>query len=705
MLNTPRRRPVAAIIAIGASAALCLGACQSPDSADNADDTTAGGGASAADVSGDGSDASQGGGGGDVLSADSCEPVDGASGSEEATAGESPSDENQESSAEAEEDLAANPETATTGFRDGMNPVETNDFSVSTANPLSTKAACDVLADGGTAADALVAAQFVLGLVEPQASGVGGGGYILYNDAETGELTSIDGRETAPIAATGTYLSQISSDDTSAPKPDARRSGRSIGVPGIVAALGELHDQQGGTDWSDLVEPAETMASDGFDISPRLSASIEESADDLARDQDAASYFMDEDGKAKKSGETLRNPDYAATLDSLAEGGADALYTGDLAKSIVDRANSREGGTTPGQLSTADLAAYSPETHDAVCSPYRDKTVCGAGPSSSGGITVSSALGVLENADLDQYAPSNAGADGFVPDPEAVHTISEAERLAYADRDAYVADTAFTPLPGTDGQSADAMLDPGYLEGRYDEIDPDKSMGEADPGELSLTAAQGADQPEHGTSHISVVDGEGNAASMTTSVESSFGSFHMVGGFMLNNQLTDFSEDPVDEDGNPVANRVEGAKRPRSSMAPTMVFNGADSDDAKKPGDLYMVVGSPGGAVIPQYVLKTLIGVIDWGLDPQQAVSMPNFGARNEKETGIGGEHPLIGEDGKGSENSAEDVKNLVSSLEDKGHEVSTEGQVSGLSAIVRQDDGSLIGGADPRREGVVLGG
>lgn len=695
MLSSSRRRPVAAITAIGASAALFLGACQSPDSADDADETTTGGAAT---------EASQDGGGGDVQSAESCESVDGASGTEDAVAGEELSEGNEADETEAEEDLALNPETATTGFRDGMNPVQTDNFSVSTANPLSTQAACDVLADGGSAADALVTAQMVLGLVEPQASGVGGGGYILYYDSESGGLTSIDGRETAPIDATGTYLSQVSDEDTSAPQPDARRSGRSIGVPGIVAALGELHDQQGSTDWSDLVEPAETMATDGFDISPRLSASIEENVEDLARDPDAADYFLDEDGKAKKVGELLKNPDYAETLSSIAEGGADALYTGDLAKSIVERANSREGGTTPGKLSTADLAAYTPETHDAVCNPYRDKTVCGMGPSSSGGITVASALGILENTDLEQYAPSEAGVDGFVPDPEAVHVISEAERLAYADRDAYVADTAFTPLPGEDGESADAMLDPDYLEERYDEIDPDESMGEADPGELDELVPQGADTPEHGTSHISVVDGDGNAASMTTSVESSFGSFHMVNGFMLNNQLTDFSEDPEDEDGNPVANAVEGGKRPRSSMAPTMVFNGADND-AKKPGDLYMVAGSPGGAVIPQYVLKTLIGVIDWGLDPQQAVSMPNFGARNEEETGIGGDHPLIGEDGEGSEDSAEDVENLVSSLEDRGHDVSTEGQISGLSAIVRQEDGTLIGGADPRREGVVLGG
>jgi gamma-glutamyltranspeptidase/glutathione hydrolase len=699
------RRRATTVVAAAASAALVLTGCQSPDNAtDNATDTsggptTTGAADSPTAATTPGTTSTPAADGGDQTST-SCESVSGPAGSEAATATEAPASTSAAASTTAApEDLATNPETATTGYRSGMKPVKTDHYAVSTANPLSTKAACDVLRDGGTAADALVTAQFVLGLVEPQASGVGGGGYILYNDAKTGKLTSIDGRETAPIAATGTYLSQVSREDTSAPVPDARRSGRSIGVPGAVAALGELHDRYGTTDWGDLVTPAEKLASDGFTVSPRLSSSIAASADDLARDPEAASYFLDGDGGAKQAGEKLANPEYAATLRTLAAGGADALYTGDLAADIVERANSRDGGTTPAQLSTADLAAYTPEVQDAVCGPYREKVVCGAGPSSSGGITVLSALGILDNSDLGKYAPSDAGADGFVPDADAVHLISEAERLAYADRDAYVADTAFTPLPGPDGRSADTLLDHDYLKNRAGLIDPDTSMGQADPGELSLTAARGADQPEHGTSHISVVDRQGNAASMTTSVESAFGSFHMVDGFMLNNQLTDFSEDPVDEHGIPVANRVEGAKRPRSSMAPTMVF---DKGDDGKRGDLSMVVGSPGGAVIPQFVLKTLIGVIDWGLDPQQAVSMPDFGARNTAETGIGGEHPLVvGEDGK----PTADAKKLVDALEKKGHEVSTEPQTSGLSAIVRQKDGTLLGGADPRREGVVLGG
>lgn len=638
---------------------------------------------------------------------DTCEEAEPASGDAGGEATAEPSATMSESasasaSAEAERDISTNPEIAT-GFRAGMAPVQTDNFSVATANPLATEAACEVLRDGGDAADALVTAQFVLGLVEPQASGVGGGGYILYNDAESGNLTAIDGRETAPIAATGTYLSQVSREDTSAPTPDARRSGRSIGVPGVVAALGDLHEQHGSTDWADLLAPAESMATDGFRISERLSASIDDSAEDLARDQDASTYFLDNGGNAKKAGDLLKNPEYAATLSTLADGGADALYTGDLARRIVERVNSRDGGTTPGKMSTADLAAYSPETHDAVCGPYRDTVVCGMPPSSSGGITVLSALGILENADLEQYIPSDVTADGAVPDADAVHLISEAERLAYADRDTYVADTAFTPLPG---DSPDALLDKDYLRSRFDSIDPETSVGEADPGELEMAMARGADQPENGTSHISVIDGDGNAASMTTSVEAAFGSFHMVGGFMLNNQLTDFSEDAVDEDGNPVANRVEGAKRPRSSMAPMIIFDRQDGRDAsggsaaadEARGDVRMVLGSPGGAVIPQFVVKTIVGLVDWGMDPQQAVSAPNFGARNTEETGIGGENPLIGDGG-------EAVDRLITGLEDRGHDVSTEDQSSGLSAIVRQEDGTLIGGADPRREGIVLGG
>ncbi|WP_460490682.1 gamma-glutamyltransferase, partial [Corynebacterium nasicanis] len=275
---------------------------------------------------------------------------------------------------------------------------------------------------------------------------------------------------------------------------------------------------------------------------------------------------------------------------------------------------------------------------------------------------------------------------GALPAPEAVHLVAEAQRLAYADRDAYIADPAFTDIPG----GVEAFLSDGYIAERGALIDPATSMGTAQPGELVPAMARGADLPEQGTTHISVIDAEGNAASATTSIEAGFGSFHMTQGFLLNNQLTDFSTEPVGEDGQPVANRVEAAKRPRSSMSPLLVFERGD-DGA--PGDLRMVLGSPGGSLIIQYVTKTLINIVDWDMNPQQAVSAPNFGARNTPETGLGGEHPLLS-----------DADDLVTALQDLGHEVNEDDQSSGLSALVVTERG-IIGGADPRREGIVLGG
>ncbi|MBP3088599.1 gamma-glutamyltransferase [Corynebacterium sp. sy017] len=580
-------------------------------------------------------------------------------------------------------EVATMPESAT-GFRTNLTATHAKNFAVSTANPLATKAACDVLSKGGSAADALVAAQFTLGLVEPQSSGIGGGGYILYSDAASGKLIAIDGRETAPVNATGDYLLNA--------QPDARRSGRSIGVPGIVAALDKLHQRYGQQSWESLTQPAHALAQDGFAISQRMATSIADNAQDLASDPEAAAYFLHEDGSPKTTGEILKNPAYAHTLETLATQGAQALYTGELAKDIVDKATSNQGGKTPSTLTTADLAAYTPIEQEAVCAPYRDKIICGAPPSSSGGITVLSALGILENADLAALAPEKTGLDGALPSAQALHLISEAERLAYADRDAYIADPAFAPLPGG---NANALLNSDYLAQRYQLINPEKSMGTATAGTFDSELAPTEDLVEHGTSHISVIDAQGNAASMTTSVEAAFGSFHMVDGFLLNNQLTDFSAQPLDEQGVPIANRVEGAKRPRSSMSPTIIFNAKDNHDR---GEVYMVVGSPGGAVIPQFVIKTIISVLDWKMDPQQAISSPDFGARNTPETGIGGEHPLL------ATNNPE-VTKLINELEQRGHSVSTKEQSSGLSALIRDPDGHIIGGADPRREGIVLGG
>lgn len=586
---------------------------------------------------------------------------------------------------QASEDISVAPEIGT-GYRSGMTPVETTGYAVATANPLASEAACAVLKDGGTAADALITAQFVLGLTEPQSSGLGGGGYILYYDAENNAVTAIDGRETAPVAADENYLIHVSEEDQTPPIPDARRSGRSIGVPGIVAALGQLHESFGQKDWAENLQKPQELASDGFSISPRMSASIANSAEDLAHDPEAAAYFLDGEGNAKAAGTLLQNPDYAETIRILAEGGADAFYTGEIAADIVERATREVEGFTPSLLSTADLAAYTPETREALCAPYRDKVVCGMPPSSSGGVTVMETLGVLNNFDLSQYPPTQVGLDGGLPDAEAIHLISEAERMAYADRDAYIGDPAFVEVPAG---GVDELISKDYTVKRSEEIDPEHSMGEATAG---LTGAPAmAAIPESGTSHISIIDSYGNAASLTTSVEAAFGSFHFTRGFILNNQLTDFSAEPRNEQGELVANRVESAKRPRSSMSPMLVFN---ADDSGEIADLNMVLGSPGGSLIIQYVVKTLVNIIDWDMDPQQAVSAPNFGAMNQPKTGLGSEHPLI----------ADDSQALVDALEEKGHEVEVKEQSSGLSALVKTGD-TIVGGADPRREGVVLGG
>ena len=583
------------------------------------------------------------------------------------------------------EDISVAPEIGT-GYREGMTPVQTQGYAVATANPIASEAACAVLREGGTAADALVTAQFVLGLTEPQSSGLGGGGYILYYDAEANAVTAIDGRETAPVAADENYLIHVSAEDQTAPVPDARRSGRSIGVPGIVAALGQLHDSFGKTSWQDVLTTPQQLATDGFSISPRMSASIANSAEDLSHDPEAAAYFLDENGDAKAPGTLLQNPDYAETIRLISEGGPDAFYTGEIAADIVERATREVDGFTPSLMSTADLAAYTPETREALCAPYRDKLVCGMPPSSSGGVTVMETLGILNNFDLAQYPPTEVGLDGGLPNAEAVHLISEAERLAYADRDAYIGDPAFVEVPAG---GVEELISDVYTGERSGLIDPEHSMGQATAG-LSQEPVMAA-LPESGTSHISIIDSYGNAASLTTSVEAAFGSFHFTRGFILNNQLTDFSAEPLDEDGEPVANRVESAKRPRSSMSPMLVFNASGDGEI---ADLNMVLGSPGGSLIIQYVVKTLVNIIDWDMDPQQAVSAPNFGAMNQPKTGLGSEHPLI----------ANDSAELVSELESKGHEVNVGEQSSGLSALVKNGD-TIVGGADPRREGVVLGG
>jgi gamma-glutamyltranspeptidase/glutathione hydrolase len=583
---------------------------------------------------------------------------------------------------------SSNPEVAT-GYRKDMTAVRTKTFSVITANPLATQAACGVLRDGGTAADALITAQAVLGLVEPQSSGIGGGGFLLYYDAATRSVQAYDGREVAPAAATENYLRWISDTDRTAPKPDARGSGRSIGVPGIVRLLQDVHAQHGKTAWRDLFSPAVTLSDDGFDISPRLATAISDAGPKLKLDRDASAYFLNPDGSPKASRTRLNNPAYAKVLGIIASD-PESFYTGDVARDIVAAAADTSGGRTPSLMTLQDLSGYTAKKREPLCTPYRGKEICGMPPPSSGGIAVAATLGVLEHFPMGDYKPTDLDLNGGRPTVMGVHLITEAERLAYADRDKYVADTDFIALPGG---SPDALINSGYLKGRAALISEQRTMGTAKPGEFGPATAPAPPTPEHGTSQISIVDAEGNAASMTTTVESAFGSFHMVDGFILNNQLTDFAAEPLGPDGVPAANRVQPGKRPRSSMAPTLVFD----DSASGRGPLYAVTGSPGGSVIIQFVVKTVVGMLDWGLDPQQAVSMVDFGAANSPKTNVGGEHPNIDTADDG------DHDPIVVGLRQLGHDVDLADQSSGLSAIVR-DGAGWVGGADPRREGLVMG-
>lgn len=586
--------------------------------------------------------------------------------------------------------ISTNPAVAT-GYRKDMTAVRTSTYSVATANPLATQAACDILRDGGTAADALVAAQAVLGLVEPQSSGLGGGGFLLYYDAAADSVQAYDGREVAPAAATENYLRWISDTDRTEPKPDTRASGRSIGVPGIVRLMQKVHAEHGKTGWRDLFSPAVTLADDGFKISTRMAAAIAGAASQLKMDPPAAEYFLNPDGSAKSEGTVLTNPAYAKTLGVIASD-PQSFYTGAIAGDIVDAVADISGGRTPGVMTREDLAGYAVKMREALCSPYRGKVICGMPPPSSGGIAVASTLGILEHFAMAGHKPTDIDLNGGRPSVMGVHLISEAERLAYADRDKYVADTDFVPLPGG---TPNTLINTDYLAGRAALISEQRSMGTAKPGEFGPPTTPVPPPPEHGTSQISIIDARGNAASMTTTIESSFGSFHMVDGFILNNQLTDFSAEPTGPDGAPVANRIQPGKRPRSSMAPTLVFDAADQPGTR--GPLYATLGSPGGSVIIQFVVKTVVGMVDWGLDPQQAVSMVDFGAANTPKTNVGGEHPVIDTSDNG------DHDPLVIGLRKLGHQVDLADQTSGLSAIIRDNDG-FIGGADPRREGLVMG-
>jgi gamma-glutamyltranspeptidase/glutathione hydrolase len=572
--------------------------------------------------------------------------------------------------------------------------VATRSYMVVANHPVAAKAGCDVLARGGSAVDAAIAVQMVLALVEPQSSGLGGGGFLLHYDRATGTVTSYDGREAAPAAATENYLRWISDAEATPPLPDARRSGRSIGTPGVLALLEAAHGDAGVLPWKDLFAPAIRLAGDGIRISPRLAQAIAGSAAALARDPEARATFLESDGRPRAAGTRLVNPALGQTLQAIADGGATAFYSGAIAQDVVDEVADTTGGITPGAMTLADLAGYRAVKRAPICTGYRDLEVCGMAPPSSGGIAIAQVLGILAHFDLASARPTGLDRNGGKPTVLGVHLVSEAERLAYADRDRYVADADVVPLPG--GSPA-ALLDPAYLQQRAALISPSRSLGTAAPGAFGAALGAAPATPEHGTTQITIVDGAGNAVTMTSTIESDFGAYHMTrGGVLLNNQLTDFSADPADGESVPIANRVAGGKRPRSSMSPTLVFHG----DAGRRGDLVLATGSPGGAAIIQYVAKALIGVIDWGLDAQQAASLIDFGAANTPVTNIGGEHPGV--------SGARDP--LVTGLTALGHMVNTAPQTSGLGTIVvRTGAGTggtryYEGGADPRREGAVLG-
>jgi len=588
----------------------------------------------------------------------------------------------------------AAPEAAS-GYRLGLTAKHSSSYMAVANTPLATKAGCDILKAGGSAVDAAVAMQAVLGLVEPQSSTIAGSAFMVYYDARSKKVTAYDGRETAPAAATNYYLMRQNQDDASspAPVPSARRSGRSIGVPGVMRMLDMAQKEHGKLAWSQLFDYGIKLSTDGFQIPGRLGAAIASNANNLALDANAMATYFHSDGTPRKTGETMTNLPYARTLRALASQGADAMHTGDIAKAILAKAAQSVGDDaaktpiTPSLMTLSDLANYKAKKREAVCTNYRGTYhVCTMSPPSSGGIAIAQSLGILSQFNLAQYAPSDPTNEGGVPSVMGVHLVSEAERLAYADRDKYVADTDFVPLPA---QGLASLLSPDYLKKRASLISMDKSMGTAAPGDFGPVPLGVDKTEEHGTTHLSVVDAYGNVVSMTTTVESSMGSFHMVEGFLLTNQLTDFSANPVDAGGHPVANRVAPGKRPRSTMAPTLVFKGT------APGDFVMATGSPGGGAIIQYVTKTIVGALDWGLDAQKATSLVNFGATNNPTTGVDGSNTTL------------DLTGLVAGLKAKGHTVNNNAQSSGVATIMhvtRDGKNQLQGGADPRREGIVLG-
>jgi gamma-glutamyltranspeptidase/glutathione hydrolase len=539
--------------------------------------------------------------------------------------------------------------------------VEAENWMIAAANPHAVEAGAAVLARGGSAADAMVAAQTVLGLVEPQSSGLGGGAFLVWYDAATGALTTLDGRETAPLAATPTLFQ----DQNGEPLKffDAVVGGRSVGTPGTPALMEEAHRRWGRTPWPVLFEAGITLAEDGFAVSPRLAGLVERDAERLGRFPSTAGYFLP-GGAPLQAGATLKNPEYAETLRILAAEGSAGFYGGPVAADILRTVQTAPGN--PGVLSAMDLTLYQVKERDPVCAAYRAYEVCGMGPPSSGALTVGQILGMAGAYDLAAIGPQ---------DPQAWRIIGDASRLAFADRGRYMADSDFVPVPEK------GLVDAGYLADRAELLSGDAALESAAPGNpefdhaLLLADDESIELPS--TSHISIVDQYGNVLSMTTTIENAFGSRLMVRGFLLNNELTDFSF-RSHRDGVPIANRLEPGKRPRSSMAPTIVM---------QDGKPVLAIGSPGGSRIIGYVATSIIAWADWGMDVQQALALPHavnrFGTYDLEEG-----------------TPAADMSEALTGM---GYEVKARSLNSGLHAIEIGE--TLKGGADPRREGIALGG
>ena len=542
--------------------------------------------------------------------------------------------------------------------------VEAAKFMVAAANPLAAQAGRDILSKGGNAIDAMVAVQTVLGLVEPQSSGLGGGAFLVYYEASSGKITTYDGRETAPMEATP----KLFLDNQGQPLKfmEAVVGGRSVGTPGTVKLMHEVHSRLGKFEWSDLLDPAINLATEGFEVSPRLASLVAAEGDKLKTYESTTSYFFDEAGEPLKVGSILKNEPYAETLRAIAAEGADAFYKGPIAEDIVTTV--REATGNAGVLSLEDLADYRIKEREAVCVTYRALDVCGMGPPSSGGVAVGQMLGMLENFDLRGLGARN---------PESWRLIGDAQRLAFADRERYLADTDFVPAP------IKGLLSKEYLADRAALLDTDKALpadavkaGEPE-WDHALLFGDGEAIELPSTSHFSIVDADGNVVSMTTTIENGFGSRLMTNGFLLNNELTDFSF-KTHNAGVPVANRVEPGKRPRSSMSPTIVM---------KDGKPLLAIGSPGGSQIIGYVAQALIAYIDWQMPVEEIVAMPHLINRF-------GTYDL--EAGTWAEELAEPLKAL-------GYEVKLGDMTSGLH-VIELTPGGLAGSADPRREGVALG-